>query len=263
MMKMNYSTLFYVFTGNDDYKSSLGRSARGNPANVIVVDEFPDFQTHKKALSAHLTTTYIRPRSKQNEYDIRWFNSTGNIERCGHGTLAAAAFLASTTQQHEYIFHSNKETLSIFKENEEYSLALPIEDIKPLNANHFPFDYKSAAQTEEPNGYAIAELSSNENIQNFKLTPQIIDALQMRALIITSKSAIDEFDIIFRYFAPQYDSEEDSATGSAASVLWPFWQCRIKKAESMTCYQASYNGGIIKITSNNKNIIVSGKVISA
>ncbi len=263
MFKENHFTLFHVFTG---------KNALGNPAAVTVVETMPDFIKHKTMHSGCDTTVYIKPR-QDNEFDIRWFNNTGAIQRCGHGTLAAAAYLQEGCQENhknkkELIFYSKTESLLVTIEDNSYLLQLDTQDLKTCRTfdsqKHLPFSYQQLAYTDNQNGYIIVELNDELSVKQFTLNAAIIDAIQQRALIITAKSEHTEFDIIFRYFAPQYGPPEDSATGSAASVLWPFWNRQNLKniyKDTLHCYQASQNGGIIKITGSQHRICIHGRVI--
>ncbi|MGH1486325.1 MAG: PhzF family phenazine biosynthesis protein [Cellvibrionaceae bacterium] len=249
----NHSTLFRVFTG---------RQADGNRATVHLVDNLPDDLSHNIASllrDIENTAVYIKPLIEGYEYDICWFNPKGRIQRCGHGTLAAAAFLQQTYKQSAYLFHSVTESLKVEVLKNSYSLKLPIE--KLIEKKDFVFNSKRAAQTNNEEGYLIVELNSEEQVKDFRLSPKIIKNIKQRALIITAQSGNN--DIVFRYFAPQYDIEEDSATGSAASVLWPFWIESLSDSSqknNILCYQASREGGSFEIKKIDHELSIIGNV---
>ena len=56
-----------------------------------------------------------------------------------------------------------------------------------------------------------------------KITPDFEKLIQLesRGLIISSKST--SFDFVSRFFAPQSGINEDPVTGSAHTVLTPYW----------------------------------------
>ncbi len=269
MLTENHFTLFHVFTG---------KNARGNPAAVTIVETLPDFIEHETMRSHCDTTVYITPR-QNNEFDIRWFNDTGSIKRCGHGTLAAAAYLQKSLKGNkELIFYSDTESLKVKVNDGSFSLELPIENLigfymqsaqikgsptRNYQITNLPFSYNRLAYTEDDQGYLIVELQDELSINEFTLNTPIINAIEKRALIITAKSEQPRFDVVFRYFAPQYGPPEDSATGSAASILWPFWNNQNPSGihNTLYCYQASSTGGIITITGMQNRICVYGKVI--
>ncbi len=104
-------------------------------------------------------------------------------------------------------------------------------------------------KTNNDDGYLIIELSSAREVAEFTLTTSIIDAIAERALIVTAVAKNKHFDVAFRYFAPFYGQLEDSATGSAASVLSPFWEA-LSQTGQLRCYQASRSGGFFIIKTN-------------
>lgn len=319
--------LFYVFTS----KALDTPNCNGNPAIVLLVDSLPTLKEHlnifnriengdikKGAIPEFITLVYISPYRLNNNIDesvfsIRWFSPTNVIKRCGHGTLAAAAFILNhlydrklstqtpptLTSALTLTFHSDSESLKIevqeevkkniienkknLKENIVfYSLQLENE---LLIASDFSLKLKNnlnilrERKTQDDDGYLIIELSDECAIKEFSLTKNIIDIINKRALIITAKTKNKNYDIVFRYFAPFYGEQEDSATGSAASLLMPFWENHFFKNKSFSnqsltkklhsqrrqlrCYQASENGGffIIDIDGNNRNLSATSNTI--
>jgi len=123
--------LFTVFTGP---------SAQGNPAEVLLVDQLPNLQTHLKYIqskpdySDH-TMVYIKPLAKET-FSIRWFNNKKAIKRCGHGTLAATAFVHNQQEHHgaetRYSFVSDSETLNVLANKNHYTLAFPITELNHI-----------------------------------------------------------------------------------------------------------------------------------
>lgn len=301
MIHLNYKSsdypnlsVFNVFT-SDIFN---GTHCKGNPAIVTFVDSLPNLGDHlafvqhlnqadteQRVIPELMTFVYICPfnldinlksrlSSKTNEFSIRWFSSTSIIKRCGHGTLAAAAFLIKNElnrrlpiTQATFItlkFHSDHESMKVRViqkkdtlriDSDAFALQLkqetlaPSQEIQALKTN---LNILRENKTEGDDGYLIIELSSAREIANFTLTAGIINAIGKRALIITAATKSQHLDVIFRYFAPFYGQLEDSATGSAATVLSPFWQAR-SRADQLRCYQASRSGGFFIIKKNTDN----------
>ena len=65
----------------------------GNQAAVIVVDEWPDEELMKSITRENnfSETAYIKPEGER--WHLRWFTPTGEIDLCGHATLASAYVL--------------------------------------------------------------------------------------------------------------------------------------------------------------------------
>ena len=305
--------LFNVFTSD----AIEGHNCKGNPAIVLLVDSLPSLEEHltifnyiknddikKRAIPEDITLVYISPCNQDNnldenlsdtedntlsdcEYSVRWFSPTSIIKRCGHGTLAAAAFIHNTIYDKKpsinintYLtFYSDHESLkvTVFQNKNtskngvlSYSLQLKNE---LLIASNYKIKMASnlnilrESKTQDNDGYLVIELSDEAAIKEFILTKDIIDAINKRALIITAKTPNKHYDLVFRYFAPFYGELEDNATGSAASLLMPFWEAtffknksfnneRLEKtsqARQLRCYQASKNGGFFIINGDDNN----------
>lgn len=308
--------LFFVFTAEHLNKITC----KGNPALVIFTDKLPTLTEHlnftqliqsrsnqQNPLPDNVTVSYVSTNTNNNykvtgihEYSIRWFSPTSIIQRCGHGTLAAAAFVNQHIKKHKpshsiathIRFYSDKEALNVEvhcngpsqKPMSQYCLRLKYETLLPsYYQQHFTHKIIRENKTASDDGYLIIELNNEYDVNHFILTESIIGIIKKRALIITATSQNNDYDVVFRYFAPFYGELEDSATGSAGSLLMPFWQhlcintCQHRsnkpstntqqhethhisdnKTSSLRCYQASKNGGFFILnrstsTSNSTN----------
>ena len=261
MFLLEQQKQFHVFSGGE---------ARGNPALVSLVNELPTLAEHRQFIGRDSTScVYIAPQS-DNTFGINWFQHGQAIARCGHGTLAAAAYLqqgdlrAAHLTLHRakthYIFQSATECLAVScHKNNYYSLALPSEKLETPPLSPLPFQHQQWAQTKTLNGYLIAQLARTEELASFTLTPEITAAIEQRALIISAQSQSSQYDIYFRYFAPQYGNKEDSATGSAASVIWPFYSSLVHK-KRLHCYQASATGGDMWLSYYTTGALIKNRI---
>lgn len=274
---------FTVFTGPPLPEQSLltkdsnAEYYGGNPAGVRLVEALPTNDEHQGLLTsniAHSTITmvYIKAITKQH-FAIRWFNHHKTIQRCGHGTLAAAAYIHHyqdniNKSKVSYQFSSDIETLEVLVDKEMYSISLPMAELQASHALAIKFISKISvnalrvSHTQEENGYIIIELPNSAQVKQFECDKNIIECIGQRALIITAKNHLPSSDITFRYFAPQYGQIEDIATGSAGAILWPFWQETSKSSKDLLrCTQLSKTGGYLELKQKNKReVIVSGKV---
>ncbi len=255
--------IFYIFTG---------KNAEGNSAQVILVEKLPDLSQHQilQAQNHQETTTtyvYIQAIDSPRHYAIRWFNRSHEIQRCIHGTLAAAAFVQGdqSNQASRYIFQSQRESLIVFTDNSSYKIRLPLTPLEPIGTasslhQSLP-KAKLLFQSQARDGYIIAKFSQAKYIQNFMLDDDIIQAIKHQALIITARDSHTENRIVFRYFAPQYGQTEDAATGSAASVLWTYWQKIGNKKNTLDVRQLSPQGGVMQLAQEVEgSVTVKGNI---
>ena len=69
------------------------------------------------------------------------------------------------------------------------------------------------------------------------------------------------FDCVSRFFAPFYAIDEDPVTGSAHSVLTPYWAARLGRAR-FTAYQASRRGGHVDCEAAGEQVILRGRCVT-
>lgn len=85
--------------------------------------------------------------------------------------------------------------------------------------------------------------------------------LPIRGLIVTARAKTAPYDFASRFFAPRIGLNEDPVTGSAHSVLGPFWQNRLHKNELLG-YQASRRGGVIRVRVGDRRVYIGGKAVT-
>ena len=233
----------------------------GNPAAVCILKKNLDENLMQKiALENNLSeTAYVL--KKNNEYEIRWFTPKSEIDLCGHATLASAHVIF------EYFIPNQKEITFISK----YSGILKVKKEGEYLELNFPIgEYKKIIDPEEIiNGLGKKPLESykakkdymfifekQKDIENIKPDFQILRKTKAKTIIVTSKG--DETDFVSRVFAPYYGINEDPVTGSAHTMLTPYWIKRLNK-ENLEALQISERKGYLKCRIVNDRVYISGK----
>ena len=103
----------------------------------------------------------------------------------------------------------------------------------------------------------VALLEDEDAVQNCQPDFTLINQLN-KNLIITAKGK--EVDFVSRFFAPQSGIDEDPVTGSAHSVLIPFWSKKLNKIE-MTAMQLSKRTGFLKCKHLDDRVEMSGQAV--
>ena len=95
-----------------------------------------------------------------------------------------------------------------------------------------------------------------------QLTPNVMRLAQepVRGFIITARGS-GEFDFVSRWFGPGAGVMEDPVTGSAHSVLGPYWEQRLGRSE-FTAYQASRRGGVIRVAVRGDRVRLGGRAVT-
>ena len=82
-----------------------------------------------------------------------------------------------------------------------------------------------------------------------------------RGVIVTAKSASEEYDFVSRFFAPQSGVPEDPVTGSSHCCLAPYWSRRLGRDE-LVGYQASQRGGTVRVRLQDGRVILGGQAVT-
>ena len=222
----------------------VSNSASGNPAAVVELDAWISdnellniTQTLKQPITAFVVNDL-------DTYYIRWFSLSGEINLCGHGSLAAGAVMLARYSIQEINFQSQHGEVSIAKVNDDYSIVLPS---WPAT---FPAKYEEATES-------ISELQmsfrsrlsdffvSIESVKNFKPDYEKVALMKdHHALMVTAQDGDSGY--VLRYFAPKIGIDEDIATGSAQCSLAPYWFARLGR-ERLQVNQLSQAGGYFEV----------------
>jgi len=80
-----------------------------------------------------------------------------------------------------------------------------------------------------------------------------------RGIIVTAKGITVDF--VSRFFAPKVGIDEDPVTGSAHTLLVPFWASRLNKTE-LVALQLSERGGQLWCTLAGERVLIAGKAVT-
>ena len=238
----------------------------GNPAAVCLLDApRSDAWMQSVAREMNLAETAFLVRAGD-EFGLRWFTPTVEVDLCGHATLASAHVLweeGHLAPASDARFHTRSGLLIGTRQDGWIALDFPATPPAPIEpppdltrglgvpikfAAHTPFDY-------------FVELESEPAVRT--LTPDLglLAGLGTRGVIVTSRSANSSFDFISRFFAPGAGVPEDPVTGSAHCALGPFWGDRLGKA-SLVGYQASARGGVVRVTVQGERVLLGGQAVT-
>ncbi len=208
------------------------RPFTGNPAAVMPLDAWlADDLLQRIAEENNLAETafFLPDASGEADYELRWFTPAVEVALCGHATLASGHFVLGADSTKERVtFRTRKSgVLEVRRDGEGYAMALPAYPPEPA-----------------PNADLLRALG--------------IDAGETLN-IVTAPSR--DTDVISRVFAPAAGIDEDPVTGSAHSVLTPYWAKRLGR-ESFNAYQASKRGGHVACTLAGDRAILGGKCVT-
>jgi PhzF family phenazine biosynthesis protein len=235
----------------------------GNPAAVVILNEWPvaDLMQNIAAENNLAETAFIL--QKNNEFEIRWFTPTVEVELCGHATLASAYV----------IFNILKWKTDLINFKSLYSGLLKVEKKGDLLILDFPSD--NIVETKAPEklvkglgpeprecykGKTDFLLIFENKAEIEKISPdfQMISDIDCRGIIVSAPG--DETDFVSRFFAPMCGINEDPVTGSAHTSLIPYWSKKLGKLK-LTAKQISKRKGFLYCEYCGERVKIGGKAI--
>lgn len=235
----------------------------GNPAGVCPLEEWlPEEVMQKIAMENNLSETafYIR---KDGGYHIRWFTPKVEVNLCGHATLASAHIIFQTLGNSDgnIPFESRSGLLNVRKEGELLVLDFPAN--KPQRTG-LPEDFIHSLNITPIQCYRGKEdylllYKSQQEIESLLPDFKRLEKTDARAVIVTAPG--NSVDFVSRFFAPRVGVDEDPVTGSAHTVLIPFWAEKLGKNE-MKALQLSRRGGSIFCRLRDDRVDIGGKAVT-
>ena len=242
------------------------RPFAGNPAAVCLLSKpsEPAWMLNV-AREMNLAETAFLVR-RGDEFDLRWFTPTIEIDLCGHATLASAHVLwedGHLKPGAQARFHTKSGLLTADRRGDWIELDFPATAAAPAPApagleaalgakarfvGRSKFDY-------------LVEVDDEATVRRLNPDLGAIGRIDARGVIVTSKSHGNGYDFVSRFFAPQAGVPEDPVTGSAHCALAPYWTAKLGRQE-LTGFQASARGGIVRVRVVGDRVRLGGQAVT-
>jgi predicted PhzF superfamily epimerase YddE/YHI9 len=237
---------------------------KGNPAGVCILDQIVADEWMKNVASEmNLSeTAFLYP--EEGGYRLRWFTPKVEVDLCGHATLASAHILwekGFLNLGDQARFYTRSGELTAINDGEWIILDFPSlppvempvpEELKVIILSDILYLGKSRFDW-------LVEIRDEGFLKAFQPDFSAISKLPARGLILTSRSK--KYDFVSRFFAPAVGVNEDPVTGSAHSVLTPYWSGKLGKNE-LFAYQASLRGGELKLWNKETRVGIGGQAVT-
>jgi PhzF family phenazine biosynthesis protein len=232
----------------------------GNPAAVVPLEEWlPDATLQAIAAENNLSETAFFLRSGE-DYELRWFTPTVEVDLCGHATLASAyvVFRFLEPSRRRIAFTTRKSgTLVVTREGDELAMDFPSLPPTPCEA---------------PTGLAVAlgrnpseVLVSRAYLAIYQreadiaaIKPDFAGLKRLDRGVIVSAPGNDGIDFVSRFFAPGIGIDEDPVTGGAHCQLIPYWAKRLGKTR-LAARQISPRGGALSCALAGERVTIAGR----
>jgi len=238
----------------------------GNPAGVCLL-RTPRDEAWMSAVARemNLSETAFLHRTGD-EYQLRWFTPTVEVDLCGHATLASAHVLWESghlTATAPARFRTKSGLLTAERRGAWIELdfpatvAAPVKPppglvealgIRPNAVSRSRFDY-------------LVELDSEDTVRRLAPDFPALGRIDARGIIVTSRASTPPFDFVSRFFAPASGINEDPVTGSTHCALAPYWSRRLDRSE-LLAYQASARSGVVRTRIQGDRVILGGQAVT-
>lgn len=235
----------------------------GNPAAVVPLGEWlPDGLMQNIATENNLSETAFFVKEPEG-FHIRWFTPASEVDLCGHATLAAAHILFNhlNFSGNTISFHSKSGLLNVKKEGSLLILDFPVSPIEKIKLPNLLESPVNAAPLECWQGRddIMIVFEGEDSVKNYIPDLNSISQLNCRGLIVTAPGS--GVDFVSRFFAPAVGIAEDPVTGSAHTILVPYWAKKIGKT-NLTARQISKRGGELSCRIEGERVYIGGKAVT-
>lgn len=231
----------------------------GNPAAVCVMDKWlPDELMMSITIENNLSETAFCVKEGAN-YHLRWFTPGGEIDLCGHATLATAytLFRFYEPELSELHFDTLSGKLIVVKNGELLEMDFPAYELAPVDVTDAMVDAIGARPRAAYMGRdLLCVMDSAEQVIN--AAPDQSKVMQLDGLLLHLTARGANYDCVSRSFAPKCNVAEDPVCGSGHCHIIPYWANALCKNE-LVAYQASRRGGVLYTRVEGDRIVLAGK----
>lgn len=237
------------------------RAFGGNAAAVCPLEAWlPDETLLKMARQHNQSETAFFVRNDDG-FELRWFTTLDEINLCGHATLAAAHVIF------EYLDYPATEIrfatrfvgeLTVNRRGDWLALNFPAWQTDVVS--HPPALLLRALGVSEVKEVRVGRdylvvLESQQQVE--ALRPDIAAMIPLDKMVCVSAVG-DEYDFVSRFFCPGEGVPEDPVTGSAHSMLIPYWAQKFGKNE-LSARQVSARGGDLRCALRGDRVLIEGQ----
>lgn len=233
----------------------------GNPAAVCLPERWPD-EERMMAITRenNLSETAFAVREGE-DWRLRWFTPGGEIDLCGHATLAAAYVIGRFVdpEAEELRFLTLSGLLTVRREGELLSMDFPAYTLKRLEVTQDIVDALGARPAEVWRARdLVCVFDHPQDILDMKPDLEKVKALKGALMQVTAPGTGTDFDCVSRTFAPKMEVPEDPVCGSGHCHIIPYWADKLGKTE-LVARQASPRGGTLYCRLEGDRVILAGR----
>lgn len=231
----------------------------GNQAAVCVLDKWPEDALMMSIASENNFSETAFTVKEGEAWRLRWFTPGGEIDLCGHATLATGYVLLEyyEKQADSVVFSTLSGALTVTRRGAMYEMEFPAYALRPVPVTE---DMTRAIGARPEAAYMARDLlcvMADERAVR-EAAPDMAKVAELEGLLLHITARGAEYDCVSRSFAPKLAVNEDPVCGSGHCHIIPYWADKLGKS-TLTAYQASARGGTLYCRQDGARLFISGK----
>jgi PhzF family phenazine biosynthesis protein len=230
----------------------------GNPAAVCIMESWPSDELMQQIAGENNLSETAFAVKEHDAYSLRWFTPGGEIDLCGHATLATAFVLANFVEpdKTKFVFNTLSGRLDVVRKGDLFEMDFPGYTLKSVPVTD---------KMEQAIGYRPVEawmgrdlvcvLDREEKVMNAK--PNQTKLLELDGLLLQLTAKGSNFDCVTRTFAPKLNVEEDPVCGSGHCHIVPLWANKLGR-DTLVARQVSQRGGTLFCSMHGSRVLLAG-----
>lgn len=240
---------------------------KGNQAAICVTDEpLGERMMQSIAIENNFSeTAFLVPQPGEGvRYSLRWFTPGGEIDLCGHATLASAFVVSRhlVPGVKRIVFDTKSGDLATEISNGLISMDMPACESKPVEVT----DSMERAFGVRPleawlSRDLVCVLPDEDAVRETQ--PRAEDLMKLDGLLQHATARADAgtgLDCVSRSFAPKLNVYEDPVCGSGHCAIVPIWASKLGKPDILA-FQASERTGILQCHVEDEIVKMAGPAV--
>lgn len=233
----------------------------GNPAAVCVMETpLPEALMQSIAMENNLSETAFAVREGDG-YRLRWFTPGGEVDLCGHATLATAYTITHFVEpdRNTLLFHTLSGELRVSRQGDLYAMDFPSYVMTPVPVSDLMEQVIGVRPLEAWLARDLVCVLDDQR-KVVEAAPNAKTAIELEGLLLHVTAKGTEFDCVSRSFGPKLRVEEDPVCGSGHCHIAPLWAEKLGKTD-IVARQASKRGGTLYCTVAKDRTTLSGRAV--
>ena len=233
----------------------------GNQAAICILDEWPSENLMMDITRENNFSETAFAVREGSGYHLRWFTPGGEINLCGHATLACAyvlfRFYAREARQVEFDTLGGR--LLVTRRDDLLEMEFPAYALERVEVTPEMAGAIGAMPSEAYLGRDLLCVFDDESVVR-GLSPDMDGVRELDGLLLHVTAPGHDVDCVSRSFAPKLRVVEDPVCGSGHCHIAPYWSGRLGKSE-LVAYQASSRGGTIYCRVEGDRVFMAGRAV--